>query len=276
MAWWVYKCNARNLDYQSAYGDWSEFFEKPGDHWGKEEWVPALVQLQKGDLILAYQTDRNELVGVVKVRRPCGRDGYLYLSPVQRIGTKVRALKSSHPKVAKIKAFKPGPIMTVYPIPDDDVRVLLRAAGQESLCRRLGVHGSRSTTIVPTRGGAGFGDPGRNPAVERAAVIAVRADYEARGWKVVSFEAANLGYDLHCTTRGNIEHVEVKGVSGSVPSFPITRGELQCARVDPRFVLKVVTNALDDGKRKIHSWSGRGFLKEFTATPMTFMARWRR
>jgi len=26
MAWWVYKCNSRNREYQNAYGDWDQFF----------------------------------------------------------------------------------------------------------------------------------------------------------------------------------------------------------------------------------------------------------
>ena len=46
MAWWVYKCNSRNREYQNAYGDWDEFFDDPEEHWGKSEWVPELARLK--------------------------------------------------------------------------------------------------------------------------------------------------------------------------------------------------------------------------------------
>jgi len=51
MAWWVYKCNSRNREYQNAYGDWDEFFDDPEEHWGKSEWVPELARLKMGDYI---------------------------------------------------------------------------------------------------------------------------------------------------------------------------------------------------------------------------------
>lgn len=87
MSWWVYKCNSKQHAYQSAWGDCRDFFEgNPDRHWGSTDWVPALAQLQLGDMIIAYQTDRNELVGLAKVQRPRERDGYLYLTPMETIG----------------------------------------------------------------------------------------------------------------------------------------------------------------------------------------------
>lgn len=128
MNWWVYKCNSKGLPYQNAWGDWDDFFNDPNEHWGSSDWVPALEELEKGDMIIAYQTDRNELVGIAQVRQPCDYDTYLYLDPIEIIGVKVKPLKSD-PKVAAIPAFKPGPIKTIYDISETDAKRLLKAAG---------------------------------------------------------------------------------------------------------------------------------------------------
>lgn len=130
MSWWIYKCNSQNHDYQISVGDWNDFFNGGSNgHWGSTQWTPALYELKKGDMVIAYQTDRNELVGVAKVRQSCKVDTYLYLDPIEVIGVKVRPLKRLNSKVAEIPALKPGPIMTVYPISPSDVRHLLKAAG---------------------------------------------------------------------------------------------------------------------------------------------------
>jgi hypothetical protein len=130
MPWWIYKCNSKQLEYQNAWGDWYDFFYgDPSQHWGSTEWTPALAELKKGDMIIAYQTDRNELVGLAQVRQPCEDDTYLYLDPVEIIRVKVRPLKKSDPKIAAIPALQPGPIKTIYDISTSDARRLLKAAG---------------------------------------------------------------------------------------------------------------------------------------------------
>ena len=131
MAWWVYKCNSRNNSYQGAYGDWEEYFDKDGrEQWGSTDWVPALANLKKGDMVIAYQTDRNQLVGLAKVRQSCEKDTYVYLTPVDRISpVKVRLLKKSDSKIAAIPAFLPGPVQTLYSISKPDAQRLLKAAG---------------------------------------------------------------------------------------------------------------------------------------------------
>jgi len=133
MAWWVYKCNSKNREYQNAYGEWKSFFIKP---WGVQEWgstkdVPRLAQLSQGDMILAYQTDRNEFVGICRVAQFRNEHSHrvLYLEPVEAVGVKVRPLKLADPRVATIPAFQPGIIKTVYRISNLDVSVLLDAAG---------------------------------------------------------------------------------------------------------------------------------------------------
>jgi len=83
MKLWVYKCNSRNLPYQPAYGDWRDFFDigKEQD-WGSTDWIPALADLNVGDLIIAYQTNRNELAGLAKVTQTSEKDTYVYLKPL--------------------------------------------------------------------------------------------------------------------------------------------------------------------------------------------------
>lgn len=88
--------------------------------------------------------------------------------------------------------------------------------------------------------GAGFGSIEENRRVERAAIRAVSALYRERGWRVTSREALHLGYDLLCTERNSTHHVEVKGIRGSLCSFPITANETQAAEADPNFRLCVV------------------------------------
>ncbi len=133
-AWWIYKCNSQCREYQSLYGDWRDYFE--GDHneeWGNSDAVPALEQLHKGDMIIAYQTDRNELVGLARVYQTCAKDRYLYLRVVERLlsPVKVRPLKKADREIEAIPALQGGPIKTIYPISYAHAMRLLRAAGFE-------------------------------------------------------------------------------------------------------------------------------------------------
>lgn len=128
MAWWIYKCKTPRRDGQNAYGDWNDYFRDPTDHWGNVEWTPDLLQLSDGDTVIAYQTNRNELVGIVKVRQARDSDGFVYFSPVERIGAKVRPLKLKDAKIDAIPALKPAWIAALYPISPDDANRLLEAA----------------------------------------------------------------------------------------------------------------------------------------------------
>lgn len=130
MKWWVYKCNSRNLQHQRAYGDWRDFFAKNRTKdWGSSNWIPELNCLNKSDMVIAYQTNINEIVGLVEVHRTCERDSYVYLTPIEQIRVKVRPLKKADPKINAIPAFKPGPIQTIYDISFADARRILTAAG---------------------------------------------------------------------------------------------------------------------------------------------------
>ena len=139
---WIYKCNSLQRPHQITYGDWNDFFV--GGHerrWGTTEEVPSLSNARRGHTILAYQTNRNELVGLAKVMalRPHGEYFDLILRPMKKIGVKVRPLKQSDKKIASIRALQPGPIRTLYDITPMDAKRLLRAAGVAP----VGVHSHR-------------------------------------------------------------------------------------------------------------------------------------
>ncbi len=100
-----------------------------------------------------------------------------------------------------------------------------------------------SSTIAVGGWGAGFGDADTNRQVELAAEKVVRKHYEADGWEVTRVAHLNCGWDLTAARDGQEAHLEVKGVSSSMPSVLLTRNELRRAETDPEWVLAVVTNA---------------------------------
>ena len=100
----------------------------PNRRWGSVNYVPALQQLRTGHMVIAYQTDRNELVGITRVYQSSEVDGCVYLTRLERIGAKVRPLKKANSKIAGIPALCPGPVRTLYEISKRDAERLLAAA----------------------------------------------------------------------------------------------------------------------------------------------------
>ncbi len=100
---------------------------------GAAKWTPEISRAKRGDLIIASQTDRNELVGVLRVTRDTTRDPYLHLALLNRLHAKIGLLRKSNARIATIPAFKPGVIRTLYEISEEDAHRLLRAAGQKHL-----------------------------------------------------------------------------------------------------------------------------------------------
>lgn len=123
--------------------------------------------------------------------------------------------------------------------------------------------------------GAGFGTPEQNRLVEKAACTSVRRYFERRGYEVVSREKENLGYDFDVTRKGKALHIEVKGISGLVPKFPITGNEVTCARSDSAFQLALVLHARAS-TRKIEIFTGKEFLRDFILKPLAYFAAARR
>jgi len=119
--------------------------------------------------------------------------------------------------------------------------------------------------------GGGFGTPEQNRMVERAACRMAKAHFRKRGYRVVSREKENLGYDFDVTRSEKTLHVEVKGVSGTKLGFPITCNEVNCARSDNLFHLAAVTEARSK-KPLIHIFSAKQFLKRFKLTELAYYA----
>jgi hypothetical protein len=77
-------------------------------------------------MVLAYQTDRNELVGLVRMVQVVGDE--VHFEAVEEIGVRVRPLKEGHPALAVIPAFAPGPRQTINAISESDAQQVLDAA----------------------------------------------------------------------------------------------------------------------------------------------------
>jgi len=125
------------------------------------------------------------------------------------------------------------------------------------------------------QGGAGFGSAEADRMAEEKAIELVTSFLTSEGWIVRSVESQGCGYDLMCSRDQDVKHVEVKGVSGTEPSFPITHGEVRRAQSDPAFEIHVVTNVLSS--RPIHErWSGHEFSMRFELRPIQYLASLRR
>lgn len=100
-----------------------------------------------------------------------------------------------------------------------------------------------SATIAFGPWGAGFGDAETNREVELAAEHEVTAHYETTGWSITRVAHLKCGWDLTATRGTEERHLEVKGVSSSMPSVLLTRNELRTAEMDHAWRLVVVTTA---------------------------------
>lgn len=269
--YWVYKCNSKDREYQRTYGDWAEVFESRGAQWwGTTKIVPELAKASVGDTILAYQTDRNELVGVARVVgwEPQGKFKRLILRPVRTIGVRIRPMKEANSKVARIPALQSGPIRTLYLISRADAVTLLRAA---DTYLTLGTDISENSAEQAVKG-AGFGTPEQNKLVERAAVRHVVRHYKSQGWSVSDVSSENHGYDLICKGSGEERHVEVKGARGDGQQFILTTKERNAWTKDKRFVLAFVGNALS-AKPSLSFFPRAESQLEFSIYPLSFIAK---
>jgi hypothetical protein len=276
MAWWVYKCNDNG---QFHRGNWDYVFHRSSEtQWGSTR-IRGLRQLQPNDQIIAYQTDRNELVGLVQVVRLRRRGAFdeVIMRPVERIGANVKTLKQDHAAIAKIPAFQSGFPRTLYMISASDARTLIHAARkQEGTMNSLTASASLAIANGIQYGngakvGAGFGDAKKNQIIEQLAIRVVDKWYRLQGWSVISVESEKCGFDLRCKKDERLEEVEVKGVSGDAPTFIITAGEIRQAKSNPRFVLCIVTRTLSK-RPMIHRFSGRQFLRKYRLDAVQYRA----
>lgn len=116
-----------------------------------------------------------------------------------------------------------------------------------------------------------FGDPERNVEVERAAVSVVSNHYASAGWRVISVEAAKIGYDLKCSQGRKELHVEVKGCSSLSDHFTITGQELRAALNDDSFVLALV-DGIRSGDTRLRVWDAGSFRRDFALEPQRYWA----
>jgi hypothetical protein len=264
--YWIYKCNSRGGEHQVAEGDWNEVFSSAGaTDWGSTEWIPQLKEAARGDLILAYQTNRNELVGLARVERVEKRGRYLdlYLEPVEELRVKVRPLKQASERINQIPALQPGPIKTLYDISKIDAEWLLHAARKAS---RVDIK-SASTAAEDWASGGGFGSADDNKEVEIAAMDAATDRLKDDGWKVKDVSVLKCGYDLECTRGRSKLHVEVKGSSGLEKKFILTQNELATWETDQNYCLVLVTLALEEHPL-IDSFHGKSGLAQIRRQPI--------
>jgi len=126
-------------------------------------------------------------------------------------------------------------------------------------------------SVKATFVGAGFGTPEQIRIAEQAACKAVRLHFENKGYKVVSREKDNLGYDFDVCRKGAELHVEVKGISGLRLRFPITVNEVDRAHSDSKFQLATVTGT-NSRQQQVRVFSRNIFLKHFVLKPLAFFA----
>ncbi len=138
----VYKCRNDPETGYAAYGDWEAVFSSDADiKWGGS-WATNRAsskrlfeqEIKKGDLILAWQSDKHGAVGVCEVRRfeytPRGQE--LVIRPIERFPSPVRLhelKKTSFPKLQTIAALKQGNVATLYETSREEAWELLRACG---------------------------------------------------------------------------------------------------------------------------------------------------
>lgn len=94
-------------------------------------------------------------------------------------------------------------------------------------------------------------DVERRRRIETAAIKAVGAELEARGYTIKSVEKDNLGYDLVATRASVTLHIEVKGRSGGEVRADLSANEFDCLKEyesarnpSAHYRIAIVTDAL--------------------------------
>ena len=114
----------------------------------------------------------------------------------------------------------------------------------------------------------GFGSPEHRKRVEKAAEEAVKKRYCAKGFSCTDVTKKNLGFDFIFRKGRTERHVEVKGTSGKLPRFFLTRNE-HAYRENPAWRFAMVTNALAQ-KPKVRVYRNREFKTKFELDPYVY------
>jgi len=219
-------------------GDWERVFAGGVRLWGQPNRIPKLNDLRSGDLLLAYQSNRNELVGVARVLGFARYRGsrHVKVVPVESIGVKVRPLKKQDPRIGALDALRQGPVQTLYAVSKSDAEYLLRVAraatsiDRRSQSKSTGKSGSTDDGDSVTRylrDSQGFEvDPAVRKALEAAAVQKARHHYEKAGFRVIE---RGKPFDLECRRGSKTVFVEVKGTQTKGVKIFLTPNEVDYA-----------------------------------------------
>jgi len=180
----------------------------------------------------------------------------------------------SHPSVRQGKySFLAGPGVETTPVKNKLLRRLKRRLKK---LRPVAIaNPTRSTAPDPGAGPAnllaGFGTPEHRKKVEKAAEKAVKRHYKSKKWKHKNVTKQKLGYDFIFTKGRKRRHVEIKGTSGAVAHFFMTRNE-NAYRENRPWRFAIVTNALDPNP-KVRIYNNRQFKLAFNLDPYVFLGK---
>lgn len=301
MNFWLIKCRKYLPDREGW--SWDFYFDQQDPHddhkWGGPDWIKSVQSkkhiredVKKGDLIVCYQTEGRRICGftlMVKDGPDAPHDDTIFIASAKnalwiRPEMTVEQLRETGCDPLYLRQGQG----TIFPLSKAEFVGVVRAvriccSGMEDdldiwLKRTRFSEGWKASPreeeqdLKIPAGGAGFStDRARNVEVEQAAVRLVDRYYRTLGWHVKDVSKDCLHYDLLCTKNGREAHVEVKGISGSLPNFPITRGEVREARTNDNFMLFVVVEALTRNAR-ILQFTGSEFLSNFSLEPISYMA----
>ncbi len=272
--YWIYKCNTHQEHY---HGDWDYVYaDKKTKAWGSQKENPRLADAKKGHIIIACQSNRNELVGLAKVTG-WSKNDELMLKPEELIRAKIRPLKKADAQINKIPALQSGQIKTLYAISDKDAKRLIAAARKSGIKTKKPTPkdiGNTKKRLEKSMQGAGFGSAKDNKIVEQAAMKRAKRFYKNGGYSVKDVSSRNFGYDLLCSKGSNECHVEVKGVKGNKHQFIITERELRILKSDKDYAIALVTSALSK-YISITLYERSEVLKVFDFTPIAHIAAYK-
>lgn len=129
---------------------------------------------------------------------------------------------------------------------------------------------SISESKASTRDSAhGFGTAEHRKRVEVAAIKFATKTLEQEGYRVTSREKDNIGFDLEAINiAGDALHVEVKGTSGALPKFFLSRNE-KAYSTSSIWRFMIVTNALGDNP-EVQSYNLKEFQKTFELSAISW------
>jgi hypothetical protein len=283
MAWWVYKCNRRG-QYGPYHGDWERVFTtKTAVPWGNTADIPRLEQLEVGDRLLCYQTDRNVIVGLAKVvgyRRENGGRRWK-VQAIKRTGARVRPLKQADRRIAHIKALQGGPIQTIYRISSDEARLLIGAAeaqqnkARNDLRNRVAAYAGQNLARELEKAPGFERNPEIRAAIETHAMRRAEMHYQDR-YRV---EIRGKPYDLHCTRGARVLAVEVKGTRSSGSQITLTANEVAHARRHQMELFVLHSVRIRRTRAGVHAFGGKKHViapwrpKDGQLTPLAYKCR---